>query len=147
MSIIGGSFIRWLIFPTPYIICLPIYLKLITLFCCLLGGLFGYIVSSVSLFFFNKSLFNISLVRFIRSIWFMPTISTLFIIKLPLKIGGSVKNMDQGWREYFGPKNLYLFIKTFSLFYQSIHFNTIKIYLLSFVIYLIFILLFFMVIN
>lgn len=64
ISIIGGSILIWLMFPRPYMICLPIYLKLLTLFVCIIGGGTGYLVSSVSLFFFNKSLHFNKLISF-----------------------------------------------------------------------------------
>jgi len=64
ISMIRGAVLRWLIFPTPYIICLPVYLKLLTLFVCTLGGLIGYFMSVVSLYFYNKSLNNNKLISF-----------------------------------------------------------------------------------
>lgn len=51
IRIIGGRILNWLIFPFPYIICLPIYIKLLTLFVCIVGGLFGYLISLRNLFF------------------------------------------------------------------------------------------------
>jgi NADH-ubiquinone oxidoreductase chain 5 len=83
-------------FPTPYIICLPVVLKFLTLFVCILGGLIGYLISFVSLFFYNKSLNNNKLISFFRIIWFIPFISTVYIRSLPLKIGGIIKFIDQG---------------------------------------------------
>ena len=79
ISIIRGSLIIWLIFPTPPIICLPIYLKLLTICVCIIGGLFGYIISDCSFYFLNKSLKLNYLTWFIRNIWFLPTISTIYI--------------------------------------------------------------------
>lgn len=66
MSIVGGSLLRWLIFPTPVIISLPFYLKSLTLLVCIKGGFIGYILSNTSLFFYNKSLNNNKLIRFFR---------------------------------------------------------------------------------
>jgi NADH-ubiquinone oxidoreductase chain 5 len=143
ISILRGSILRWLIFPTPYIICLPFYLKMLTLFVCILGGLFGYLISEVSLFFFNKSLYNNKLISFFRIIWFIPFISTIYIIKLPLKVGFIIKIIDQGWREYFGSNNLFKHLTLITKMYQFIHFNNIKLYLLRFILWIIlFILLF-----
>jgi len=56
ISIFRGSLLSWLIFPSPYIITIPLSIKLLTIITCIIGGLFGYCVSKVSLFFFNKSL-------------------------------------------------------------------------------------------
>jgi len=138
ISIIRGSLLRWLIFPTPYIICLPIYKKLLTLMVCILGGLFGYLISDVSLYFYNKSLnLRKNLIFFFRGIWFIPFISTIFIIKLPLKLGGLIKIIDQGWSEYFGSISLYKNLINITKLYQLLHFNNIKLYLLSFILWLI----------
>jgi len=34
ISVFGGGSLMWLVGPTPSIICLPYYLKSLTLFCC-----------------------------------------------------------------------------------------------------------------
>jgi NADH-ubiquinone oxidoreductase chain 5 len=96
ISIIRGSFLGWLIFPTPYMICLPIYIKLLTIFVCIVGGVSGYLISTVSLYFYNKSLHYNKLIFFFRIIWFIPFIFTNFSIKVPLKIGILMKLIDQG---------------------------------------------------
>jgi len=62
----------------------------------------------------------------------MPFISTSYIIKFPLKLGGQMKTMDQGWSEFFGSSRINNSIKSFSQFYQVIHNNNIKLYLLRF---------------
>lgn len=56
MSIIRGSILIWLIFPTPPMICLRLFMKMLILLVCILGGLAGYLVSDVSLYFNNNSL-------------------------------------------------------------------------------------------
>lgn len=71
-------------------------LKLLTLIVCVIGGFSGYIISEVSLFFFNKALANNKLVFFFSIIWFIPFISTINLIKLPLKVGAIIKTVDQG---------------------------------------------------
>ena len=49
MVILGGSLIRWIIFPTLSLICLPIFLKIIVIFVTLVGGLVGYEISKMRL--------------------------------------------------------------------------------------------------
>jgi hypothetical protein len=41
VAVFGGGIIRWIIFPTPSIICLPFYeyLRFLAIFVSLLGGL------------------------------------------------------------------------------------------------------------
>jgi len=97
IAIIGGSLLRWIIFSSNLFIFLPFYLKNLTLIVCLIGGLVGYMLRKVGVLFFNKSL-NFYLFRFVNiSIWFMPLISTLGLVKYPLLLGGySLKSFDQG---------------------------------------------------
>ena len=56
IAIISGSLLRWLIFPIPKLVVLSLFNKLLVIFVCLVGGLFGYFSSNVSLFFLNNSL-------------------------------------------------------------------------------------------
>nr|YP_009660932.1 NADH dehydrogenase subunit 5 [Eristalinus fuscicornis]YP_009660945.1 NADH dehydrogenase subunit 5 [Eristalinus barclayi]QCT09696.1 NADH dehydrogenase subunit 5 [Eristalinus fuscicornis]QCT09709.1 NADH dehydrogenase subunit 5 [Eristalinus barclayi] len=137
MSIIGGSMLSWLIFLTPYTICLPYYLKFMTLFVCVIGGLVGYLMSKISLFFINKSLNNYYLSMFAGSMWFMPYISTYGIINYSLKLGMNVvKNFDQGWSEFMGSQNLYKQLVNYSQFNYMVQNNNLKIYLLIFVLWI-----------
>nr|YP_009485319.1 NADH dehydrogenase subunit 5 [Bactrocera limbifera]AUF70292.1 NADH dehydrogenase subunit 5 [Bactrocera limbifera] len=146
MSIVGGSMLSWLIFPTPYMICLPNYLKLLTLFVCVVGGVLGYLISNVSLFYFNKSLHNYLMSYFSGSMWFMPYISTYGIINYPLMLGMSVcKSFDQGWSEFLGGQNLYSELVKYSQYMFIMHNNNLKIYLLLFVLWIIFLFSFFLI--
>nr|YP_010564787.1 NADH dehydrogenase subunit 5 [Volucella inanoides]UZA61190.1 NADH dehydrogenase subunit 5 [Volucella inanoides] len=143
MSIIGGSMLSWLIFLTPDMICLPYYLKFMTLFVCILGGFFGYLISKISLFFVNKSLNNYLFSMFVGSMWFMPYISTYGIINYSLKIGmNTLNNFDQGWSEFIGSQNLYKQLVNFSKFYNMLQNNNLKVYLLVFVLWIIVLIMF-----
>nr|AHG53707.1 NADH dehydrogenase subunit 5 [Drosophila yakuba] len=134
MSIIGGSMLNWLIFPFPYMICLPGYLKMLTLFVCIVGGLFGYLISISNLYSLNKSLLNYNLTLFLGSMWFMPYISTYGMIFYPLNYGQLVvKSFDQGWSEYFGGQHLYYKLSNYSKTLFLMHNNNLKIYLMLFV--------------
>nr|YP_011002848.1 NADH dehydrogenase subunit 5 [Trichopoda pennipes]WPQ70565.1 NADH dehydrogenase subunit 5 [Trichopoda pennipes] len=134
LSIFGGSMLSWLIFSTPFVIILPFYLKLLTLFICILGGLFGYLISKVSLFFFNKSMNMYMLSYFLGLMWFMPYISTYGMINYPLILGKNIKKyFDQGWSEYIGGQQIYYNLVKNSLINQILQNNNLKIYLLSFV--------------
>nr|YP_010693107.1 NADH dehydrogenase subunit 5 [Dacus humeralis]WCB98288.1 NADH dehydrogenase subunit 5 [Dacus humeralis] len=145
MSIIGGSMLSWLIFPTPYMVCLPSYLKLLTLFVCIVGGVMGYLISNVSVFYFNKSLNSYLSSFFFGSMWFMPYISTYGIVNYPLVLGGNIcKSFDQGWSEFFGGQNLYNELISLSKSVTVMHNNNLKIYLLLFVLWVIFLFFFLM---
>nr|YP_010238578.1 NADH dehydrogenase subunit 5 [Cephenemyia stimulator]QTE20635.1 NADH dehydrogenase subunit 5 [Cephenemyia stimulator] len=136
LSIFGGSVLSWLIFPSPMLIVLPSYLKLLTLMVCLFGGFVGYIFSKVSLFFFNKSFYNYNMTYFLGSMWFMPYISSYGLINYFLIIGKlSLKSFDQGWSEYFGGQNLYFNLIKYTQLNQVLQNNNLKIYFLSFIIW------------
>nr|ADW41293.1 NADH dehydrogenase subunit 5 [Drosophila borealis] len=134
MSIIGGSMLNWLIFPVPYMICLPFFLKMLTLFVCIFGGVFGYLISVSNLYTINKSMIFYNMTNFMGSMWFMPYISTYGIIYFPLNYGQIVgKSFDQGWSEYFGGQHLYQKLMNYSQTLFLIHNNNLKIYLMLFV--------------
>ena len=136
IAIIGGRLLNWLIFFNPVIICLPIIIKILTLFVCLLGGLIGYILRYVSLFFINKSLYFNKLSFFIGGIWFIPVISILGLIKFPLIYGlNCFKIFDLGWSEFFGGRKLYSQLKNYSLYIQEFQNNNLKIYLLRYILW------------
>lgn len=136
IRIIGGRMLNWLIFPYPYIICLPLYMKLLTLFVCIRGGLFGYLVSLRKLYSLNKSLIYYNITTFLGSIWFMPILRTYKLIFFPLNYGNIVlKSFDQGWSEYFGGQNLYQKLVKYSQILFLIHNNNLKIYLILFVLW------------
>nr|YP_010981198.1 NADH dehydrogenase subunit 5 [Aplomya metallica]WOE90328.1 NADH dehydrogenase subunit 5 [Aplomya metallica] len=133
-SIFGGSMLNWLIFSTPMVIILPLYLKLLTLLICIIGGLMGYLISNVNLFYINKSFHMYNFSYFLGSMWFMPYISTYGIINNILMIGMMVnKSFDQGWSEYFGSQKLYYNLVKNSQLNQNLQNNNLKIYLLSFI--------------
>nr|QNE85642.1 NADH dehydrogenase subunit 5 [Poecilobothrus nobilitatus] len=145
MSIIGGSMLNWLIFPTPFMVCLPYYLKLLTLFVCIMGAIMGYFISNINLYFFNKSFIYYNTSVFLGSMWFMPYISTYGVIYYPLNLGGLVyKSVDQGWSEFFGSQNLYYNLAYYSKGTSFLQNNSLKIYLMFFVFWVI-ILIFMMV--
>nr|YP_009689637.1 NADH dehydrogenase subunit 5 [Mansonia amazonensis]QEE94340.1 NADH dehydrogenase subunit 5 [Mansonia amazonensis] len=148
MAVIGGSMLNWLMFFNLEMICLPLELKNLTLFVCLLGGILGYLVSKVSLFFFNKSLNYYSLSYFFGMMWFMPFVSTLGILKMPLNLGLlSYKIFDQGWSEFFGSQMLYNQLKNESLYIQEFQNNNLKIYLLSFLLWVIMLIILMLFLN
>nr|YP_010895035.1 NADH dehydrogenase subunit 5 [Ceriana vespiformis]WJW73548.1 NADH dehydrogenase subunit 5 [Ceriana vespiformis] len=137
MSIIGGSILSWVIFLTPYMICLPYYLKFMTLLVCILGGLIGYLISKISLYFINKSLNNYYFSFFVGSMWFMPYISTYGMINYSLMLGMNVlKNFDQGWSEFMGSQNLYFQLVKYSQLNYLVQNNNLKIYFMLFIMWI-----------
>lgn len=147
MRILGGRMLRWLIFPTPAMICLPFFIKFITLFVCFVGGGLGYFISFHFLYREGISYKFKRISRFSGSMWFLPFLSTYGLIIYPLKLGVVVtKTFDQGWSEQFGRQNLINRLELISSSIAIIHRNNLKIYLLSFVLW-IFVLLGFITIS
>uniref|UniRef100_UPI0030FDFEE3 NADH dehydrogenase subunit 5 n=1 Tax=Sinopanorpa nangongshana TaxID=1105300 RepID=UPI0030FDFEE3 len=138
MAILGGSMLSWLIFPCPSMICLPYYLKMMALFVSMLGGWFGYEISKFSLSWNMKSLNSYLMSVFMGSMWNMPILSTIMINYQPLKLGQSIiKSGDQGWSEFLGGQKIYLSLKSNSIFNQILQNNDLKIYLISFVFWIV----------
>nr|YP_010133596.1 NADH dehydrogenase subunit 5 [Chorthippus parallelus erythropus]QWM92886.1 NADH dehydrogenase subunit 5 [Chorthippus parallelus erythropus]QWM92899.1 NADH dehydrogenase subunit 5 [Chorthippus parallelus erythropus]QWM92912.1 NADH dehydrogenase subunit 5 [Chorthippus parallelus erythropus] len=144
VAVFGGSFLSWLIFPIPYMIILPYYLKLLTIFTVALGSYLGYYFSSM---YFSNDLFSLNVLSFISfsgSMWFMPYLSTVFISYLPLKMGYySFKSFDYGWGELFGGQGLYsLFIYLIN-YIQCWYDSNFKVYLLTFILWMFILMMFF----
>nr|AGC22235.1 NADH dehydrogenase subunit 5 [Anopheles minimus] len=148
MAVIGGSLLSWLMFLNPIMICLPLDMKMLTLFVCLFGGIIGYLLSNVKLFFVNKALYYYNFTNFVGSMWFMPVISTLGVVNYPLKLGlYSYKSFDQGWSEFFGSQMIYFQLKNYSLYLQEFQKNNLKIYLLSYMLWFIILLMLVVMVN
>ena len=63
-AVIGGSFLSWLIFPSPSMICLTLEVKCLALIVRAVGGLIGYILNIIRVSFSLISLVVHPLVRF-----------------------------------------------------------------------------------
>nr|QXM16994.1 NADH dehydrogenase subunit 5 [Neoneuromus fenestralis] len=142
-AIMGGSMLSWLIFPSPCLIVLPLIMKLMTLLVSLIGMWIGYELSKFKLNWKLNSLKTYSMSSFLGSMWFMPILSTKFINFYFLKLGYLViKSIDQGWSEMLGGQGIYNLLKNNSKIYQLIQTNNLKIFLLSFVVWIIVLMIF-----
>nr|YP_009252452.1 NADH dehydrogenase subunit 5 [Caryanda sp. ZH-2016]ANA10335.1 NADH dehydrogenase subunit 5 [Caryanda sp. ZH-2016] len=134
VAVFGGSLLSWLIFPIPYVIMLPYYLKFLTIIVVLSGSYLGYLISN---FDFSYNLFSLSFLSFVSfsgSMWFMPFISTKLISYFPLSMGYFLsKSLDYGWGELFGGQGLYNLFLYFIGYIQTWYDYNFKIYLLTFV--------------
>nr|AMW67924.1 NADH dehydrogenase subunit 5 [Nemoptera coa]WRK67319.1 NADH dehydrogenase subunit 5 [Nemoptera coa] len=138
LAIMGGSLLSWLIIPTPNLICLPFYLKILTLVVSLVGGLLGYELFQFKLSWDQKLMNFYNLTNFLGSMWFMPTLSTSYLNFFSLKIGAMViKNIDQGWNEYYGAQSIFKIFTNYSQMNSVLFFNNFKIYLVSFILWII----------
>nr|AFP16915.1 NADH dehydrogenase subunit 5 [Drilus flavescens] len=143
MVIFGGSLLIWLMFPTPYFTVLPFYMKMLVILMILLGSWMGYEFSKFSFSYNLKSLDFLFSSVFFSSMWNLPVISTFGLNYYPLLWGGMFnKVLDNGWSEYFGGQNIYFNLTKFSKLLQFLSSNSIKVYLLFLVVWLLVVLLF-----
>nr|YP_010454698.1 NADH dehydrogenase subunit 5 [Epeorus melli]QZZ23874.1 NADH dehydrogenase subunit 5 [Epeorus melli] len=133
LSVVGGSMMSWILFPTPEMICLPLGLKTLALTVSLSGGWLGYELAKFKVGEEMKSFRSYGSVVFMGSMWFMPFLSTYGVSGVPLSLGSSlVKSMDQGWSEAFGGQGLYKSLEASSILNQWLQDNNLKIYLTIF---------------
>nr|QVM79290.1 NADH dehydrogenase subunit 5 [Rhagium fortecostatum] len=138
--IIMGSMLMWLMFPSPYFICLSLFMKMMALIMIIFGMWFGYELAKFKFNYSSKSLNNLILVTFLGSMWNMPIISTLGVNFYPIKMGEVyTKKFDQGWLEYYGGQNLSLKLQNFSQFIQFFSNNHLKIYFMMMIFWVLFI--------
>nr|YP_010137194.1 NADH dehydrogenase subunit 5 [Apriona germarii]QWM97266.1 NADH dehydrogenase subunit 5 [Apriona germarii] len=143
LVIFMGSLLLWVMFPSPYFICLPIFLKIMTLMMVILGMFLGYELAKFKIHYSLKSKMFLTLSSFLAMMWNMPLISTLGINFYPLYLGTMYsKVFDQGWYEYYGGQNLSLSLKFLSHFFQLLSINHLKIYFLLTILWISFILIF-----
>uniref|UniRef100_UPI0030E1B00B NADH dehydrogenase subunit 5 n=1 Tax=Mecidea indica TaxID=3127717 RepID=UPI0030E1B00B len=134
LSILAGSSLGWLIFPYPLFLCFPLFLKLLPLLFVIVGGILGYSLSILSLY---DNIFGVNYnfyVEFLGYMWFMPSFSTYMISNISMNISKSSSIfMDHSWGEYMISNSLPSFFNYISSFYSVYSFNSIKIYLISFI--------------
>nr|ASY97957.1 NADH dehydrogenase subunit 5 [Gongylus gongylodes] len=139
-AIFSGSMLNWMIFLTPYFICLPFIMKMMPIMVSFMGLWFGMILFKYSLNYYFNMFKYYKLIIFFGSLWFMPMIFTKKVSKMPLNIGlMSMKFIDLGWNEYFGAQNLYYVFMKLSGLNQWFQANNLKSYLIIFLISLIWI--------
>nr|AFP16902.1 NADH dehydrogenase subunit 5 [Elmidae sp. BMNH 840216] len=143
LVIFGGSMLVWLMFPTPYFICLPVMMKFMTLMVCALGVWLGYQFSKFSLNYSLKSMDYLKSSLFFSSMWNLPIISTFGVNYYPVYLGNLIyKNFDHGWSEYLGSQNIYVNIKNSSMFLQVLFNNNLKIFLILVVLWVMFLMMY-----
>nr|QEJ81445.1 NADH dehydrogenase subunit 5 [Stenocladius sp. FM17] len=131
LVIFGGSCLSWLLFSTPYFICLPFIMKFIILILIILGSWLGYEFSN--LIFNNSFISLVGLFYYFSYMWNLSLISTFGVNYYPLILGNNMNYyFDNGWSEYFGSQNIYLNLVLFSNFFQLLVNNSLKIYFMLF---------------
>nr|YP_010947404.1 NADH dehydrogenase subunit 5 [Oberthueria caeca]WGO62433.1 NADH dehydrogenase subunit 5 [Oberthueria caeca] len=141
MSILSGSFLSWMIFSYPYMIFLPLHLKLMVVYVTLIGGLLGYLISNMGVYSLNKFLITYNMSSFLAAMWFMPFLSTYGLVYYYLNFGQKLyKNIDLGWSEVYSGYGMTKILKNYSIFYNIYQMNNFKIYLFSFILWILIIL-------
>nr|AQM57923.1 NADH dehydrogenase subunit 5 [Dendrolimus superans] len=137
MSVISGSFLSWMIFSYPYMIYLPFNMKMMVIYVSLLGGILGYLVSNMKIYSLNKFLCFYNLSNFLCLMWFMPGLSTYGVSYNFLNFSQNLlKNIDFGWSEMYSGQGMINIMKNYSIFYNILQMNNFKIYLFSFILWM-----------
>nr|YP_009347382.1 NADH dehydrogenase subunit 5 [Aporia bieti]APU93490.1 NADH dehydrogenase subunit 5 [Aporia bieti] len=143
MSVITGSLLSWMIFFYPYMVFLSFHMKMMVIYVSVLGGLFGWLISFMNLYSLNKFIMSYKLSSFLGLMWFMPNLFTYGLSYNMLKLGQSLmKNIDLGWSELYSGQGLYLIFKNYSIIFNMLMINNFKIYLYSFVLWMLFLMMF-----
>nr|YP_010177574.1 NADH dehydrogenase subunit 5 [Aporia largeteaui]QST15299.1 NADH dehydrogenase subunit 5 [Aporia largeteaui] len=139
MSVISGSLLSWVIFCYPYMIFLSFSMKMMVIYVIVLGGLFGWLVSLMNLNSWNKFILVYKLSSFLSLMWFMPNLFTYGVSYNFLNLGQNlIKNIDLGWSELYSGQGLYLIFKNYSVIFNILSVNNFKIYLYSFILWMLF---------
>nr|WMQ77852.1 NADH dehydrogenase subunit 5 [Epodonta lineata] len=137
MSVISGSLLSWLIFCYPYMIYLPFHLKMMVIYVSLLGGILGFFISNMNIYSVNKFIMTYKLSSFFCLMWFMPNLSTYGVTFNFLNLGYKLlKNIDLGWSEMYSGVGIMNVMKKYSMFFNMLHMNNFKIYLFSFILWI-----------
>nr|YP_009236672.1 NADH dehydrogenase subunit 5 [Acraea zetes]AMJ17130.1 NADH dehydrogenase subunit 5 [Acraea zetes] len=147
MSLISGSMLSWLIFYYPYMIYLPLSLKMMVIYVTLMGLMLGYLISNMKIYSLNKFLLTYNISYFFVTMWFLPNLSTYGLNYYFLNFSQKLfKNIDLGWSEFYSGQGLYKIMKYNSLFYYIYQMNNFKIYLFSFILWMLIIIMLMMMI-
>nr|APX40571.1 NADH dehydrogenase subunit 5 [Galeruca interrupta] len=139
--VFSGSMFSWLIFSTPYFICLSFFMKILTLIMISIGSWLGYELAKFKISYSSLSLKYLTSSLFMSMMWNLPYLSTLGVNFLPLYMGKIyLKLFDQGWFEYYGGQQFNKNLKSLTMI-QLFSMNHLKIYLLLLIFWLMFLLL------
>ena len=129
-AIFGGSFLSWVIFPEPTIICLRRFMKSLVMIIRLIGALIGYLFNIIRSVYSLIGLKNYKFVVIGGSIWFIPYLRSLKPSEVRLITGKMLQKIgDKGWYEHFGAQGRYhLFSGLFTVF-RNFQLNSIKVFI------------------
>nr|YP_009758646.1 NADH dehydrogenase subunit 5 [Eysarcoris guttigerus]QIN90464.1 NADH dehydrogenase subunit 5 [Eysarcoris guttigerus] len=142
LSIFSGSMLMWLIFPYPNFFCFPLLMKLMPIIFVFLGAWLGYSLSMLSVFCSVFGIYYNYLIEIISCMWFMPSFSTYMLYNKGLVFSKmSSSFMDSSWGEFMISSSLVSLVNYLSSFYSLYQMNNVKIYLISFLFMIFFLML------
>nr|VFU78808.1 NADH dehydrogenase subunit 5 [Proasellus arthrodilus] len=105
----SGAILSWLILPSPNMILLPPFIKIITLALMLIGVLVGLMLA---LSFKSKPIF---LFEFAMNMWLLPSLSGALPASLGMETHKKIVMVDMGWAELWGGKGGYNLLTNLAL--------------------------------
>nr|YP_010417525.1 NADH dehydrogenase subunit 5 [Junonia hedonia]USF17580.1 NADH dehydrogenase subunit 5 [Junonia hedonia]USF17632.1 NADH dehydrogenase subunit 5 [Junonia iphita] len=137
MSLVSGSFLSWMIFTYPYMIYLSFNMKMMVIYVSLIGMFMGYLISNMGIYSVSKFMMTYNLSIFLTMMWFLPGLSTYMMNYGFLSLGQKLlKNVDMGWGEIYKSQGIYNIIKNYSMIFYIYQLNNFKIFLFSFVLWM-----------
>nr|AFN21400.1 NADH dehydrogenase subunit 5 [Choaspes benjaminii] len=137
MSVLTGSFLSWMIFSYPYMIYLSLFMKMMVIYVSLIGMMLGYLISLMNIYSTNKFLMTYEISNFLGLMWFMPNLFTYglnyYFMNFSLKM---IRSVDMGWSELYSGQGMFQVIKNYSIFNSILQMNNLKIYLFSFILWM-----------
>lgn len=147
MVLVGGCFMRWLIFIDLEGIILPFLLKTCTLLLCIFGGLWGILIG-INRLISKKMSGNIFLKRLLGEIWFLPYLCSYRINWMALKRGYIYyKVIDSGWGEFIGGQGLFNVLINLNSQISYLQMKNLFITMFIYIIILIFVTFMFLYLN
>nr|AEH05088.1 NADH dehydrogenase subunit 5 [Longpotamon yangtsekiense] len=133
-AIVGGSYLSWLMFPEPYMICISDIMKSSVMSVSIIGGLIGYFCNLLNMSYSLMSLKKYFWVVCMSSMWFMPFLSSVKNSEMMMKTSGLMEKIgDKGWFEYFGSQGLYWKLTQLFMILFEFQMNKVKIFMKMFV--------------
>nr|WGH58942.1 NADH dehydrogenase subunit 5 [Urochela rubra] len=140
-SIFGGCMLAWFIFPFDELLVMPVLVKLLPLLFVFLGFYIGYEMNFMFWFDEFKSGMGLYIHSFLGSMWFMPYFSTSFISLNFMLLSKLFWNFnDSMWGEYLMSHMLPNINYFFSMNLFVVEGRNLKIYMLSFLLFILFML-------
>nr|YP_010026610.1 NADH dehydrogenase subunit 5 [Phyllocnistis citrella]QOQ85858.1 NADH dehydrogenase subunit 5 [Phyllocnistis citrella] len=137
MTLISGSFLMWMIFNNFIYIYLSFTMKFMVIYVISLGMIMGIFISKMKINSLSMMIKLYFLSNFFSLMIYMPNLSTYGINYFSLNFGyNMMKIIDYGWMEKFTGQGMVMILKNYSKIYTFFQMNNLKIYLFSFILWL-----------